>query len=454
MGRLQRLREAWRGEKATTREIRLPDSLSAILGVGTGPNASTPTGAMQLYAQTTIASVPINWIAESLAVIEPVIRRGNDIEREHPVLDLLRRPSPYYTRELFIETLAKHYLIAGESPVIALGTVTQEPGELQPVSPAYVAPNEGSDGTPLSYTVADRSMAGTYVKERVKLGNTVADVRYYDGPLRELKVIRNFSTRNSSLLRGQSQMVPASAEARQHILGNEHNVSLLERGGKVSLLFHFKKDLDRDVFETLRERVHEAYGGPSKAGGLAVTAGEELDIKELGLTARDMDWRGIMDIARMAMALQYRVPLPLIFIDASTFNNYENAKVALYDDAILPNCVRIFGGLSDFLLPRFGEDDPTARISYDPETITPLVMRRLKELEQRRTINIETDNELRARAGLAPYKEGPGPGDRIRVTAGSVTLGNPSLAELELEDEGDDEEDDGVIDDDEEDDAE
>ena len=77
-------------------------------------------------------------------------------------------------------------------------------------------------------------------------------------------------------------LVSAASEARQHILGNDHNISILEKGGRVSLVFHFDADLSPDDFEATKDRVRAQYGGASNAGEIGVTSGGKLDIKETG----------------------------------------------------------------------------------------------------------------------------------------------------------------------------
>jgi hypothetical protein len=78
----------------------------------------------------------------------------------------------------------------------------------------------------------------------------------------------------------------------------------------------------------------------------------------------------------------------------------------LYDFAVLPNANTIFAGLSRFLLPRFGLDIDKNFITYNPDSITALMDRRLKQLEQRRKMNLETTNELRAGLGREPIENG------------------------------------------------
>ena len=111
-------------------------------------------------------------------------------------------------------------------------------------------------------------------------------------------------------------------------------------------------------------------------------------------------------MAFKAVALQFHVPLPLISDQRQTLNNYAIAKLALYDDAVIPLAGRIFGGLSDFLLPRYGMDPSKVRITFNPETVSALVSRRNDELTKRKGLGVETDNELRALLGREPYEGG------------------------------------------------
>ena len=387
--------------KSSTKVLGLSEELGSFLTFGTTGSASTPTSAMSLYNKSSAVSIPINYIAEAFASINPVLKNGSEIITDHPVLDLLQVPSPFYTQDLFFENLAKNYLITGETELIAVGSITRPPIELQPVNPKNVTINEGSGGLATSMIVSGETLVGAY--NLVKQGRIV---RYLRGNLAEIKQIRNYSTRNNSLIRGQSPLVSASAEARQHIEGNTHNISLLTNGGRVSLVFHFDEDLGDDDFEATRQRVIEQYGGAQQAGKIGVTSGGKLDIKELGINNKDMDFANLQNMARIAVALQYKFPLPLLSTDASTFNNYKEAKAALYDDAVLPLADRIFGGLSDFLLPRYGLDPAKFRITYNMDQITALTSRRNEELKLRKELGLENDNELRTLIGREPYEGG------------------------------------------------
>jgi HK97 family phage portal protein len=235
---------------------------------------------------------------------------------------------------------------------------------------------------------------------------------------------RNFSTRLNSLLRGQSLLVSASKEVRQNILGAQHNVSLLEKGGNVSVVFNFKQGMSDDEFETVKQQVNMQYGGADNAGKIGVTSGGgDLEIKNIGSANKDMDFFNLQQMAKVAIANQYG--FPLIFLDnsAATFNNYEKAKEALYDDAALPFAKVIMKGLSNFLLPRFGIDPANNTIIPDLDSIPALATRRNNELKVRKEIGIESINELRE---FLPNRDDVTDGDEIYIPANLIPIGtNP-----------------------------
>jgi HK97 family phage portal protein len=410
--------------KSSTKVLGLSEELGSFLKFGAKGTIVTPTAAMNLYNESSAVSIPINYIAEAFASINPVLKEGSEIITDHPVLELLQSPSPFFSQDLFLEALGKAYLITGEAELIAIGNINRPPLELQPINPKNVTVNEGSDGLATSMIVSGQSLTGAY--SLVQRGRSV---RYLRGNLSELKQIRNYSTRDNSLIRGQSPLLSASAEARQHIEGNNHNVSLLTNGGRVSLVFNFDADLSDDDFQATKQRVLDQYGGTGNAGQIGVTSGGKLSIEELGTNNKDMDFANLQTMAKEAVALQYKFPLPLLSTDATTFNNYKEAKSALYDDAVLPLADRIFGGLSDFLLPRYGLDPSKVRLTYDMDQITALASRRNEELKLRRDLNLETLNEMRGLIGKEPVDGG----DTVMMPATLIPVGT----DLFTDDQGD-----------------
>jgi HK97 family phage portal protein len=406
------------------------DVLERILGLGAAgahQNARTASGALSLYDSSTAVSVPVNAVAESFAQLTPVLRFDDgSVEKDHELLQLLKRPSPFFDGRLFAETLAKNYLITGECFVVAVGRINAPPIQLNPVSPANVNLETALHSLVAAFEVTNDLMADTYPAEE----ENALSVRYLDQrQLKEIQQIRSYSTSGNSTLRGQSPLVSAAKEVKQHILGGVHNSSLLSRGGRPTANFHFEEDLNEDDFLEAQERVQSNYSGAENAGMVAVTAGPSLQITELGINMRDMDFAALQRMIRQVMAQVYHVPLPLIDQSSQTFNNYETAKEALFDDAVGPLAGRIYAGLGELLLPRYSLDPAQVQIAFDPEQVPALERRHFENLKFRRDLNIESLNELRSGAGLDDYDETAEGGDAIYQPSSLTKIGADPLGD-------------------------
>jgi len=396
-------------------EVPLDQTISNFLRYGY-TEAHSPSAAMALYDKSSFVSIPINKISKPFSCLDPIMydRVDQVVMREHPVLSLLRKPAPLWSQELFFKALANNYLITGDCVIVATGGPTRPPLELVPISPKEISVVEGQDGFPHHVQVAGNYFNGQYFAE-IKQN----EIRYTDGEFRELHLIREYATDRGSRMRGQSVLKSASRDVTQAILGTEHNVSMLEKGGRISLIFHYDEDFDDEDYELTKKRVMDQYGGASKAGQVGVTSGGKLDIKETGVSNKDMDYRNLHEQIKMTLALLYDVPLPLVSLDASTMNNYEIAIRALYDDAVIPLAKVLLNGLGEFILPRYKMDPARYAITFDQNQITALRMRTLEELKVRSDINIESDNELR----VFISREGYSGGHRILKASGLIPVG-------------------------------
>lgn len=403
-------------ERKSTKGVELVE-LGSFFQLGSG-NAINPSAALNLFEESTSVSVPVGMITGPFSVLEPILIVDNKIIRNHPLINLLNKPSPYFAKELMLEFLAKEYLVTGNCSYITLGGFRRPPLSIEPISMRDVNIIQGPGGLPSSIIIAGNTLNGVYIP-KIKNGT----LRYADGALRNLAHIRMYSTKNNSRLLGQSPLLAASKEIRQHILGGLHNVSILEKGGRVSLIFHFNAEMDEEDFEETKDRVNEQYGGANQAGKIAVTAGGELDIKEVGINNRDMDFAVLQRMAIKAVALQFDVPLPLVSDERQTLDNYRQGNLALYDNAVIPLSRRIFGPMGMDLLPRYGLDPRNARITYDPDEVSALVSRRNDEIKKRASINVESDNEIRALLGREPYEGG----DVVLKPASLIPAGTDKL---------------------------
>lgn len=202
-------------------------------------------------------------------------------------------------------------------------------------------------------------------------------------------------------------------------------MSLLNNGARPSSIFAFNEELTEDQLQERKQSLNEQLSGPRNAGKIAVTGAfsdgsKMLEIHELGQSNKDMDWSNLDQIAATAIYVTYKIPLPMVSNDASTFNNMENAVYHLYDQAVIPCWTAVVSGLARILLPRFGLDPKEWFITYDPETIPALRSRTMEELKTRQTLGIETINELRAQL---PGREPIEGGDTLYQAGNLVPVG-------------------------------
>lgn len=381
--------------------LGLNDTYGAFMILGMH-SAATASAALHLYQQSTAVSTPIDMIADAFSTIDIGLKIGDELVTQHAILDFLKQPSPFYDQELFLNVMAKNYLVTGEAMFVAVGNVNRPPLQLQPVSPSTASPSatQNSDA-PSSWIVSGNTLPGAYEGDVFK-----KEVRYFDGNLREFKLIRNYSPKNNSLLRGQSLLVSASREVSSHILGSEHNVQLLQNGGSVSMVFNYEEDMTQENLDATRDAIVAKYGGAAAAGQIAVTSGGKVTVTELSKTPKDMDFANLQTLVAKSIALRYKVPLPLVSDERQTLNNYEIGILALFDQAVLPLGNRILGGIGKLLLPRYGIDPKKASLILIQDSVTAIVVRRNAELAKRKTMNLETINELRASIGREEIEGG------------------------------------------------
>ena len=348
--------------------------------------------AMEFYRTNSAIATSVDMIADAFEQIVPVLKtEDNQFIHEGEVLDLLRNPNGFNTWRDFAGAISRHYLITHDSYLTAVGNVKRPPIELWPAAPQNVTTVQAPDTYPASYIVTQGIVKGQFTRQEIRRA-----IRFYSNNLSELFHIMGFSSRNIQT-EGDSPLQAAALEAKQLLAGRTHNLSLLRNGSKLSLLIVFKEvgGNDDEQRESLL-KIKEQLTGPENVGGVAMVNNADIsDVKEMGMTNKDMDYAKLDEVASQAIYLRYKIPLPMVTLKAATFNNMKTALEFFYDQAVLPTADKLFSGLSKFLLPRYGIDPTKIQITYNRESIQALKQRQLDELKQRAEIGIETDNELR-----------------------------------------------------------
>lgn len=391
-----------------------------------GQSNVTATQAAAFYRSTTAVATAVDMIADAIEQIQPVIKLSNgDFQDVHPVLEFLKTPNGFDVWKSFIGTTARNYLLKHDALFSAAGNVNSPPIEVWPFSFQNASVIPAQDRYPRNYLVNQGPLTGNFIRDEV---NRQIGVRFYDGPFKELFHIKGYSSRVDQI-QGDSPLQSAAMEAKQIIQGKTHNLRLLQNGGRLSLLVAFQDEepVDDDIHKDRIKKINEQYSGPNRAGGIGVISNADIaSIKEFGTNNRDMDYGKLEEMASMAIYLRYQIPLSLITIKASTFNNLKVGVELLYDNAVLPTYDTILSGLGYFLMPRFGVDPRENRLTYHPESIEPLKKRKLDEVTQREKMGVETRNELRS---LLPGRGPVDGGDQVYRPSNVIVVGQDDYTE-------------------------
>jgi len=150
----------------------------------------------------------------------------------------------------------------------------------------------------------------------------------------------------------------------------------------------------------------QRFSGTGNAGKPMLLEGD-FDWKEMGLSPKDMDFIQLKNMSAKDIALIFGVPSQLIGIpDAQTYSNFAEAKLALYNETIIPLLDRIQSDLNEWLVPRFGDD---LEMRYDIDSIPAMAEQRTRVFEsvtQGVQNGILTRNEAREQLGYEPIEGG------------------------------------------------
>lgn len=389
-----------------------------LLGYSSYFSAST---AMQFYRQSSAVAMAVDMIADEIEKIRPVLKtEDGSFDTDSEVLSIINKPNGFETRHELIGQLVRNYLLTHDAFVYAEGTLSRPPLSM------FVVPNQdvtitenGVDKYPNNYMIGSGMAKGTYSREELN-----RSMRFTQGGMRELYQIGSYSSHTSRTY-SDSPLQAVALEVRQLINARYHNLRLLENGGRLSLIALLKGFESEDQIEVARDNLNSQMAGPRNAGKIAVMQAEEMELKEVGTNNKDMDFFNLDQAAQQVISRRYKIPLPLINNDASTFNNLEQSVYHFYDMAVLPVFEKVFSGLSHFLLPRYGIDPAKARITYNPDDIDALRGRKIEELSKLIKDNAITINEYRDNISLEPVEGGDDiymPATMIPVAQDQFTL--------------------------------
>ena len=405
-------KEAWKALFNETKQS--PMIAYSNVGTQTQPKMSYSDLAKEGYQENAIVYRCVNEIANGASAVKFNLMRGDQPIDDHPLLDLIMRPNPMCSQSEFFQIVYSYLLLSGNSYILKTGPEEREPQELYTLRPdrMRIVPSQRMIPSAFEYVVngqvsasynVDTSTGKSDVKQ-IKLFNPLDD--YY----------------------GLSPLKAASADIDQHNLSNKHNVMLLMNGARPSgAVIYRPKDeagnmtmLTDSQREMLRSDLAKRFEGSANSGRTMVLEGD-FDYKEMGLTPKDMDFTGMKNFSARDIALCFGVPSQLVGIpDANTYSNMQEARLALYEETIIPLLKHIQSDLNEWLVPIYGDD---LELKYDIDSIPAITERRRMIYDNVISAvdkGIITRNEARERLGLEPINGG----DDVYIGANLFPLGS------------------------------
>lgn len=294
---------------------------------------------------------------------------------------LLERPNPAQSYNSFISELIAFGKLTGNRYIYGIGPDTG--ANIGKYTELYVMPSQimeivsGGIMKPVSKYKIEYN--GTYEIDASEICHIKDFNPYYDG--------------TGSHLYGQS---PLRAGLRSLTTNNEAvqtGVKYLQNQTARGLLMSDEGDINEVQAQQLKDKFRKQFQGSDNAGDVIITP-KKLSWVNFGLNAADVSLIEQYNASIKDLCNIYNVPVQLLNnTDSASYNNMKEAKKALYQNAVIPELLKIKDELNRWLAPKFGDK---LCIEFDFSVIPELQEETDKVVEQLSKAWWITPNEKRA----------------------------------------------------------
>lgn len=387
---------------------------ASFLGRAVFPKRNFATFAKEAYQLNSVAYRCIELVSTSAASV-PWLLYNEETEEEvpkHEILKLLRRPNPMQSgKELFTAAYAYDMLTGNTyiERVMVNGNSTIK--ELWAHRPDRMKVIPGRFGMPAAF---EYSVSAEKKRFDCDLLTGEGDILH----------VKRFNPMDDWY--GQSPLEALGMSVDSHNEATKWNFALLQNAGRPSGALEYEGELDDADFDRLKKELDEGYGR-SRAGKPLLLKGG-LKWVQMMLSQVDMDWLEGKKRSASEIAVGFKVPEQLVGVEGTqTYNNYREARMALYEDAVLPMLDRYAEALTNWMQNIKGMEGYC--IKYDEDRIPALALRRENIWEKVGAAKFLTIDEKREALGYEPYDpaKDEGPGNVIFITASELPLTDTSM---------------------------
>ncbi len=346
------------------------------------------------YIKNVIAHRCIKLLSEGASFVPfKLFKIQNDEKVElksHPLINILKKPNPFTSSFEFFESIYSYKLIAG-NVFVKTTNFKGKPEEFEVLRPDKVSVLLNKNDDICGY--------------RVSLKNGIKDFLFNQVTEKcDILHIKNFHPLNDHY--GLSSIECAKYAIDQHNEASSYAKALLQNSARPSGALIVKSTehnaggtLTEEQFSRLKEQLTEQFSGISNTGKPMLLEGG-LDWKEMSVNPRDMDFIENKHSASREIALAFGVPPQLLGLPGdSTYNNMMEARIAMWEQTIIPMMVDVFSSLSVWLSNLYGEE---LVLDFNKEAISALTHKRETEWEKVIKADFLTEDEKREYLGFPP----------------------------------------------------
>jgi len=358
----------------------------------------------EAYSKNVVAYQCINRISEAVASVRLGIYRGETELNEHPLAALLRRPNPLQSYGDYVRAKVGFLLLAGNGYEERV-TIGGKPRELYQLRPDRMKIIPSSNGVPSGYEYSVNQQKVTFPMDPRTLACDVRHLKLFN-PLHDWY--------------GMSPIEAGAYAIDQNTEAMKHMQALLQNSARPSGALTVKdgQTLADEQFNRLKTQIEEQYSGSANAGRPMLLEGG-LDWKQMGLSPTDMGIIETKYASARDIALAFGVPPLLLGIKGdNTFANYAEARLAFWEDTVLPLLEMILTDWNTWLAQPFGVE-----VRADVDAIPAIAEKRLQLWKMADASTDLTINERRQIKGYGPVDGG----DVVLVPSSQIPLADAIL---------------------------
>jgi HK97 family phage portal protein len=294
---------------------------------------------------------------------------------------LLERPNPAQSYNSWITELIAFGKLTGNRYIYGIGPDTG--ANVGKYTELYVMPSQIME-------IVSGGIMKPVSKYKIEYNGT------FEIPAEEICHIKDFNPYydgTGSHLYGQS---PLRAGLRSLTTNNEAvqtGVKYLQNQTARGLLMSDEGDINEVQAQQLKDKFRKQFQGSDNAGDVIITP-KKLSWVNFGLNAADVSLIEQYNASIKDLCNIYNVPVQLLNnTESSSYNNMKEAKKALYQNAVIPELLKIKDELNRWLAPKYGDK---LCIEFDFSVIPELQEETDKVVDQLSKAWWITPNEKRA----------------------------------------------------------